>query len=76
MENTKKSHRKGTGGPHRRVKRATGVRMTRRQEAESLIRLMKKWLTDESGYDEETLPALKKALQANRPAGTRKPPRD
>jgi hypothetical protein len=50
--------------------------MTRRQEAESLIRLMKKWLTDESGYDEETLPALKKALQANRPAGTRKPPRD
>ncbi len=35
------------------------------------IRLLDEWLADESGYDEETWPQLKAALQANRPSGRR-----
>ncbi len=30
------------------------------------IRLLDEWLADESGYDEETWPMLRAALQANR----------
>ena len=31
-----------------------------------LLRLIRSWLEDESGYDEETWPQLKKALEQNR----------
>lgn len=33
---------------------------------EAAIRLLEEWLADESGYDEETWPELKKALDENR----------
>jgi hypothetical protein len=35
-------------------------------KAAQAIALMKSWLADESGYDEETLPMLKKALDDER----------
>lgn len=34
--------------------------------SKSLIRLFRDWLTDESGYDEQTWPTLKKALERER----------
>jgi hypothetical protein len=37
----------------------------------AVIRLLNEWLADESGYDEETWPELKAALQANRSSGRR-----
>ena len=37
-----------------------------RQDTEDLIRALHEWMADESGYDEETWPELKKALEANR----------
>lgn len=33
---------------------------------EAAVRLLKEWLRDESGYDEETWPKLKEAIEANR----------
>lgn len=33
---------------------------------EAAVRLMKEWLKDESGYDEETWSRLKAAIEANR----------
>jgi hypothetical protein len=38
--------------------------------------LLQEWLADESGYDEETWPLLKSALEANRTAPSRKLFRD
>jgi hypothetical protein len=35
-------------------------------QAAGLIRLLRSWLADESGYDEETWPKLKKALDQER----------
>jgi hypothetical protein len=35
-------------------------------KAARLIALLRSWLTDESGYDEQTWPKLKKALDAER----------
>jgi hypothetical protein len=35
-------------------------------QAASLIALLRSWLTDESGYDEQTWPKLKKALDQQR----------
>jgi hypothetical protein len=35
-------------------------------QAADLIRLLRSWLSDESGYDEETWPKLKKALDRDR----------
>jgi hypothetical protein len=35
-------------------------------KAESVIALLRSWLQDESGYDEEAWPKLKKALQQER----------
>jgi len=37
-----------------------------------MIRLLQTWMADESGYDEETWPELKAALDRNRPPGARK----
>jgi hypothetical protein len=34
--------------------------------AKNLVVLLKSWVTDESGYDEETLPKLKRGLDAER----------
>ncbi len=36
------------------------------RHVEDVIRLLDKWMADESGYDEETWPELKAALQRNR----------
>jgi hypothetical protein len=38
--------------------------------------LLQEWLADESGYDEETWPLLKEALEANRTSPHRKLFRD
>jgi len=38
----------------------------RRRRNEAVIRLLDEWMADESGYDEATWPALKKALNRNR----------
>jgi hypothetical protein len=38
----------------------------RARRVEEVIRLLDKWTADESGYDEETWPELKAALQRNR----------
>lgn len=35
-------------------------------KGEAVIELLKEWLQDESGYDEEAWPELKKALDAER----------
>ncbi len=35
-------------------------------QAAGIIRLLRSWLADESGYDEETWPKLKKALDRER----------
>ncbi len=39
-----------------------------RAKNEAAIRLLEEWLADESGYDEETWPILKKALEEDRPS--------
>ncbi len=41
-------------------------------DPEGMIRLLQEWMADESGYDEETWPELKAALDRNRPPGSRK----
>jgi len=41
-------------------------------DPEAALRLLQEWMADESGYDAETLPELKAALDRNRPAGVRK----
>jgi hypothetical protein len=48
---------------------------TPRQRNTAARQLLHAWLVDESGYDEETWPLLKQALEANR-AGNRKLFRD
>jgi hypothetical protein len=35
-------------------------------QTENLIRLLDEWMADESGYDEQTWPELKAALERNR----------
>lgn len=42
------------------------ARALRRQKLAELVKIVNEWMTDESGYDEETWPELKAALQANR----------
>jgi len=39
-----------------------------RQRNRATQRLLRAWMSDESGYDEETWPELKKALEDNRSA--------
>ncbi len=36
------------------------------------VRLMKEWLKDESGYDEETWPRLKETIETNRLSSRRR----
>jgi len=47
---------------------SVGEKISAVQQAknEAAVRLMKEWLKDESGYDEETWPRLKAAIEANR----------
>lgn len=40
------------------------------------MRLLDEWMTDESGYDEETWPELKEALDRNRPEYRKHFPKD
>lgn len=37
-----------------------------RQKLAELVKIVNEWMADESGYDEQTWPELKAALQANR----------
>jgi predicted RNA polymerase sigma factor len=60
----------------RRIRRVRKMTAAERERVEGFIRLLDKWAADESGYDEETWPALKKALQANRSGYARKLFRD
>jgi len=39
-----------------------------RLKNEAAIRLLKEWMADESGYDEETWPKVKQAIEANCPS--------
>jgi hypothetical protein len=41
-------------------------------DPEAALRMLQEWMADESGYDEQTLPALKVALDRNRAPGARK----
>jgi hypothetical protein len=41
-------------------------------KASSLIRLLDEWLADESGYDEETWPAVKEGIEASRLSGRKR----
>jgi hypothetical protein len=38
----------------------------RRKKAEAFHRLLDEWMADESGYDEETWPLLKKMMEEDR----------
>ena len=38
----------------------------RREKNEAAIRLLRKWMDDESGYDEKTWPIVKKSIEENR----------
>ena len=50
-----------------RTRRSSGIR--RQTRPKEVIALLDEWLKDESGYDEETWPELKKALDRNRLSG-------
>ena len=43
-----------------------------RRKNEAVIRLLDEWLADESGYDEETWPELKKGIETARPSYRRR----
>ncbi len=51
--------------------RAKG-RETNRQRNHAALRLLREWLGDESGYDEETWPQLKREMEATRRPTSRK----
>jgi hypothetical protein len=42
------------------------VRMVQRAKNEAAIRLLQKWISDESGYDEAVWPRVKQAIEENR----------
>jgi hypothetical protein len=44
------------------------MEMAVRNRSEAAIALIEEWLADESGYDEETWPKLKDALEKDRPS--------
>lgn len=47
---------------------ATGVDLDYDARADAVMRLLDGWMADESGYDEETWPLLKKLLDEDRPS--------
>jgi hypothetical protein len=61
---------KGSRGPRKKAKGADSAgskkRNGRAPKVHPAITLIEEWLKDESGYDEETWPALKKALDEER----------
>jgi len=42
---------------------ASAIQSAKNQPA---VRLLKKWMTDESGYDEKVWPVVKKSIERNR----------
>jgi hypothetical protein len=70
--------KKATKRPSRRLKEPTGngkaklsdslppINPSLPAKTRRLMKLIKSWLDDESGYDEETWPWLKKALEEDR----------
>jgi len=47
-------------------KRTAGANGEHEDSAEDVARLLDEWMADESGYDEETWPELKAALERER----------
>jgi hypothetical protein len=47
---------------------ADDVLATQKKKNEAVIHLLDEWLADESGYDEEVWPIVKKAIEENRPS--------
>ena len=45
---------------------------SQRDRNRAALRLLREWLSDESGYDEENWPQLKEALEANRSSKSRR----
>ena len=45
---------------------AKNLVVTRRPKNEAALQLLRQWMADKSGYDEETWPVLKKAIEENR----------
>jgi hypothetical protein len=41
-------------------------------DPDAALQMLREWMADESGYDEQTLPVLKVALDHNRGPGRRK----
>jgi hypothetical protein len=42
------------------------IKINRQIDSVALIQMLNQWLTDESGYDEENWPQIKKMLEENR----------
>jgi len=42
--------------------------VNQRNASQEAIRLLQEWMADESGYDEEVWPVVKKAIEENRPS--------
>ncbi len=53
--------------PDRRPERITRVnKAERRKRNLAAIRLLREWMEDDSGYDEEVWPSLKEAIELHR----------
>jgi hypothetical protein len=50
----------------------TDAASARKEKNEAVIRLLDEWLADESGYDEQTWPALKAGIEENRLSSRRR----
>lgn len=60
--------KRGTAGANGCAEYASDIpgREEWKSRASKVIRLLDRWAGDDSGYDEQTLPALKKSLNGNR----------
>ena len=50
----------------RRAQPAVNTTAAQRAKNQAAIRMLEEWMADESGYDEETWPVLKEALDRDR----------
>jgi hypothetical protein len=49
-----------------------GAAGTQRGKNQAALRLLRKWMADESGYDERVWPRLKEAIEENRLSARRR----
>ena len=59
-------HLRSRGWKHLIVLPEEDVAVPRQRREDPLIRLLRGWLADESGYDEETWPVVKQVIEENR----------